>query len=160
MRRLCPLSPHVQWRPLVNFPYLFAATALVSSFLKGFLFRVCSSSRACRIFSLPFWLLFSPFINHTDRFQSTHYSPSFFRIWRMWNLAPVGNATQFPISHSPFFLSPRCRGVIEICVSDKFGFLCVKRMISAFSSTASTTYDRLHLQEVWPIRAWPANNGF
>lgn len=66
------------------------------------------------------------------------------------------------VSHFPFSvsLSPRCRGVIEICVSDKFGFLCVKRMISAFSSTASTTYDRLHLLEVWPIRAWPANNGF
>lgn len=46
------------------------------------------------------------------------------------------------VSHFPFsiFRSLQCRGVIEICVSDKFGFLCVKRMISAFSST---TYDRL-----------------
>lgn len=119
------LSPHVQWRPLVNFPYLFAASALVSSFLKGFLydfsllfsFFFSFFQRACRTLAL-----FSPFINHTDRFPSTHYSASFFRIWRMWNLLrwEMRRSFPFPNSHSCLL----ARSVIEICVSDKFGFVC------------------------------------
>lgn len=92
------LSPHVQWRPLVNFPYLFAASALVSSFLKGFLLLFSFFE-----FSLCFSLslsLFSPFINHTDRFPSTHYTPSFFRIWRMWNLLRWEMRRSFPFPNS------------------------------------------------------------